>query len=652
MNSNRRRRSQEQKDEEDALEEAIARGEAIDFNNASDIVEKKEKKQQKTLRRVTTFQGARSGAVTNILEVERNGGRASGFFRTLTAWLEEDASKSEKLVKQLNDLYEEHKLKRYSNASKALQQSFSARAGRGAEASTSGGGGGGDMRDRRASSLNVDKAGDITEDIMNVDVTWRKLLTHARRKLHRLLVDPESSMLAGIITWAILVLIGISSVTICLESMSQYQCPDGVDSCTVEDNIKVIEAVCVYTFTVEYGLKFLTADNSWVFFKGGMNMIDLISILPFYLEMIPGSDAEGTDAGKVLRIVRLARVLRIFKLGNRFGKFQVVGLAMYDSLDMLAIMCFLLVILVILFSTLIYFCEKGTMDWHLGYRVREGEEEMVPLLIDGRVEMVPVESPFASIPGSFWWCIVTLMTVGYGEIVPITTWGKLFSSIAMIASVLILALPISVIGTNFTTRWRDFNEDKADQHGDKAEQFVEFEKAMHDYHELMGHINRLLGYTIYKVDTSNDEMAVQLDHVRTLLEQRISQSTKKRKVNDYRRSVITAAQLEDQSDNSTKRALNLCLKDLRALIGGTKKHQQHAAEIDALVLIANHLLKSNFPAKVQECGDLVRKMEYFRENKLPDAMDRVVLMESLLEAIKGKYSRRRGEGGGGAAGGG
>ena len=70
------------------------------------------------------------------------------------------------------------------------------------------------------------------------------------------------------------------------------------------------------------------------------------------------------------------------------------------------------------------------------------------------------------------------------------------------------------------------------------------------------------------------------------------------------------------------------------------------------MLIANHLLKSNFPAKVQECGDLVREMEYYRENKLPDAMDRVVLMESLLEAIKGKYSRRRGEGGGGAAGGG
>ena len=60
---------------------------------------------------------------------------------------------------------------------------------------------------------------------------------------------------------------------------------------------------------------------------------------------------------------------------------------------------------------------------------------------------------YKSIPQSFWWCIVTLMTVGYGDIVPVTVPGKLVASMAMIVAIVIVALPISVIGTSFTSNW-------------------------------------------------------------------------------------------------------------------------------------------------------------------------------------------------------
>lgn len=65
----------------------------------------------------------------------------------------------------------------------------------------------------------------------------------------------------------------------------------------------------------------------------------------------------------------------------------------------------------------------------------------------------PIESPFSSIPKSFWWAIVTIMTVGYGDAVPLTPGGKAITMVAMITGILTLGLPISVLGTNFATAW-------------------------------------------------------------------------------------------------------------------------------------------------------------------------------------------------------
>ena len=67
-------------------------------------------------------------------------------------------------------------------------------------------------------------------------------------------------------------------------------------------------------------------------------------------------------------------------------------------------------------------------------------------------------SDFESIPGTFWWCAVTLLTVGYGDQVPITGLGKLMAGLAMVVAVVVMALPISVIGTQFTQHWVNFKK--------------------------------------------------------------------------------------------------------------------------------------------------------------------------------------------------
>ena len=121
------------------------------------------------------------------------------------------------------------------------------------------------------------------------------------------------------------------------------------------------------------------------------------------------------------------------KLGARMRKLEVAAAAVGDSMDMFAMLIFLLLLALVLFSTLIYFCEKGQweptdpLDAHAG-------------------------DPFASIPRSFWWCMVTLMTVGYGDSYPVTIEGKIVASVTMIASVLIMALPISVMDVKLHLR--------------------------------------------------------------------------------------------------------------------------------------------------------------------------------------------------------
>jgi voltage-gated potassium channel Kch len=134
----------------------------------------------------------------------------------------------------------------------------------------------------------------------------------------------------------------------------------------------------------------------------------------------------------VLRIIRLAR---IFKLGGRYGKFQVVSKAMLVSLDVLGVLFFLMVITVIIFATLVYYTEYPPPD---------------------KEPFMSNPQAFTSIPESFWWAMVTVNTVGYGDVVPVTLWGKIVAGGLMVVGLLIMALPVSVIGTNFTAEWMDY----------------------------------------------------------------------------------------------------------------------------------------------------------------------------------------------------
>jgi len=196
-----------------------------------------------------------------------------------------------------------------------------------------------------------------------------------------------------------------------------------------------LETFFVLNFTIEYVGRVSSTPSYYAFFTSGMNYIDVVSILPFYVEKAAGGSETNLS---VLRVLRLGRSLRLVKLSRYSRGIRLVTNAMENSLDALQLFFFLLVVVMVVCSSAIYYTERGEYNETKGYFERTNP-------LTNKVS----KSPFQSIPQSFWWCIVTLTTVGYGDTYPVTYGGQIVGSISMLIGLVMLALPLSIIGTNF-----------------------------------------------------------------------------------------------------------------------------------------------------------------------------------------------------------
>ena len=155
------------------------------------------------------------------------------------------------------------------------------------------------------------------------------------------------------------------------------------------------------------------------FFKKPMNWIDFCAILPFFLERFINESNIKTIV--VLRVVRLIRVFRIFKLSRHSYGLQILGHTLKSSCSELFLLGFFLSIGVVIFSSIIYYAEKDLKD-----------------------------TKFTTIPHSFWWAVVTMTTLGYGDMSPKSWEGKIVGSFCAVSGVLMIALPVPVIVSNFS----------------------------------------------------------------------------------------------------------------------------------------------------------------------------------------------------------
>lgn len=194
------------------------------------------------------------------------------------------------------------------------------------------------------------------------------------------------------------------------------------------------------------------------------NLVDLFAILPYWIELIQGSEDSSGGALMVLRILRLTRIFRVFKLGKYNEIFTLFTRVISQSIPALALMLFFISLGCCLFGTLIWFAEQGT--WY-----PTGHAKLDALNITDRgAYLRPAlgsldednleESPFYSIIHSFWYVIVTITTVGYGDLYPTTVLGKLIGALTILNGIIVLAMPIGVVGANFSAEYYRVQDEK------------------------------------------------------------------------------------------------------------------------------------------------------------------------------------------------
>lgn len=249
-----------------------------------------------------------------------------------------------------------------------------------------------------------------------------KHLPHWKRKLHEIIYEADTPM-GKIFDIVLLILILASVALVMLESVKSLDVK-------YHNFFEIGEWVITIFFTIEYFARIVTVKKPATYIFSFYGLIDFFSTIPQYLAVF----FIGSNALVTVRALRLLRIFRILKITRYVGESNKLSKAIKDSKAKVSIFLFAVLILCIIAGTLMYMIE--------------GEE-----------------SGFTSIPVSIYWCIVTLTTVGFGDIAPITPLGQLIAAIIMIMGYGIIAVPTGIVSAEYA---RDFQDKPNDTGKSKA----------------------------------------------------------------------------------------------------------------------------------------------------------------------------------------
>jgi voltage-gated potassium channel len=234
--------------------------------------------------------------------------------------------------------------------------------------------------------------------------------------LHELIYESETA--AGkAFDITLLVFIMVSIITVMLDSVDSLHVRYGKIFYGIEWFFTIV-------FTIEYLLRLICIHKPLRYVFSILGIIDLLAIIPTYLSVI----IAGSQSLLVLRALRLLRIFRIFRLVHFLAEMSFLSVAIKNSLRKISIFILFVLTSVVILGSIIY-------------------------LVEGQ------ENGFTSIPISIYWAIVTITTVGYGDIAPVTPLGQMIASFIMLLGYGIIAVPTGIVTTEMAIAAKSRKQD-------------------------------------------------------------------------------------------------------------------------------------------------------------------------------------------------
>ncbi|XP_077056957.1 voltage-gated potassium channel regulatory subunit KCNG3 isoform X3 [Siphateles boraxobius] len=249
-------------------------------------------------------------------------------------------------------------------------------------------------------------------------------------RMRRTFEEPASSLAAQILASVSVVFVIMSMVILCASTLPDW---DTAKNNTVEEH-RIIEAVCIGWFTAECIVRFIVSRDKCEFVRRPLNIIDLLAITPYYVSVamtaLTGENPQLQRAGVTLRVLRMMRVFWLIKLARHFLGLQTLGLTLRRCYREMVMLLVFVCVAMAIFSALAQLLEHG-------------------------LDLETSNEDYASIPAACWWVIISMTTVGYGDMYPITIPGRVLGGVCVVSGIVLLALPITFIYHSFVQCYQE-----------------------------------------------------------------------------------------------------------------------------------------------------------------------------------------------------
>ncbi|XP_075060259.1 voltage-gated potassium channel regulatory subunit KCNG3 isoform X1 [Mixophyes fleayi] len=253
-------------------------------------------------------------------------------------------------------------------------------------------------------------------------------------RMRRTFEEPTSSLAAQILAVVSILFVIVSMVVLCASTLPDWKT---AENRSVEEQrytaslwapSGIIEAICIGWFTAECIVRFIVSKNKCDFVKRPLNIIDLLAISPFYISVfmtiLTGENPQLQRAGVTLRVLRMMRIFWVIKLARHFIGLQTLGLTLKRCYREMVMLLVFICVAMAIFGALAQLLEHG-------------------------LDLETKNEDYSSIPAACWWVIISMTTVGYGDMYPISVPGRILGGICVVSGIVLLALPITFIYHSF-----------------------------------------------------------------------------------------------------------------------------------------------------------------------------------------------------------